>query len=161
MIIAGTGYRPQKLGGFSLPNATYNKVCQETAKLLSELEPDQVISGMCIGYDMWLASIAFKLKIPFIAAIPFEGQEKSWPEENQKTYRLLRRLAFKEVIVSEGGYAASKMQLRNQWMVDHCDNVIAVIKPNEISGGTYNCVEYAKSVKRPIYYIDPTLDNSK
>lgn len=153
MIVAFTGHRPDKLGGYKLPNDTYIRVCQKIDAALKELKPEKVITGMALGVDQWAASIAHKLKIPFLAAIPFEGQEKAWPEASQKTYRLLRKLAAEEVIVSQGGYSADKMQVRNIWMVDNCTKLIAVWDGTK--GGTGNCVEYAKSVNREIYYIDP------
>jgi uncharacterized phage-like protein YoqJ len=106
-----------------------------------------------LGIDQWAASIAHKLHIPFLAAIPFEGQENAWPESSRKIYRILRKLATEEVIVSQGGYSADKMQVRNIWMVDNCDKLIAVWDGTK--GGTGNCIEYAKSVKKDIYYIDP------
>ena len=109
---------------------------------------------MALGVDQWAAHIAHKLGIPFIAAIPFEGQEKAWPEKSQKVYRLLRKLADEEVIVSPGDYSAAKMQVRNEWMVDHCDTLIAVW--NGTSGGTGNCVKYAKSQHKSMYQIDPS-----
>ncbi len=153
MIVAFTGHRPDKLGGYKLPNDTYIKVCRDIDWLLKELNPEKVISGMALGVDQWAANIAYKLGIPFVAAIPFEGQELAWPEASQKTYRLLRKLASEEVIVSPGGYSADKMQVRNIWMVDNCDSLIAVWDGSK--GGTGNCVEYAKSVDRKIYQIDP------
>ena len=153
MIVAFTGHRPDKLGGYKLPNDTYIKVCRDIDWLLKELNPEKVISGMALGVDQWAANIAYKLGIPFVAAIPFEGQELAWPEASQKTYRLLRKLASEEVIVSPGGYSADKMQVRNIWMVDNCDSLIAVWDGSK--GGTGNCVEYARSVDRKIYQIDP------
>ena len=153
-IIAFSGHRPDKLGGYKLPNPTYIRVCQQIDAALQELKPEKVITGMALGIDQWAASIAYKLGIPYLAAIPFEGQEKAWPEESQKTFRLLRKLAAEEIIVCEGGYAASKMQIRNEFMVDHCDQLIAVWTD---LGGTGNCVEYAKSVGRQIYHINPAL----
>jgi|SRR5271166_744205 len=152
MIVAFTGHRPDKLGGYKLPNPTYIQICRELDKALKELQPEKVISGMALGVDQWAANIAHKLGIPFIAAIPFEGQEKAWPEESQRTYRLLRKLAAEEVIVTPGGYSPAKMQIRNEWMVDNCDTLIAVW--NGSNGGTGNCVEYAKSHNKPMYQID-------
>lgn len=154
MIVAFTGHRPNKLGGYKIPNPTYLKVCQEIDKALKEFKPEKVISGMALGIDQWAAAVSYKLKIPFLAAIPFEGQEKAWPEESQKAFRLLRRLAAEEVIVSEGGYSPNKMQVRNEWMVDHCDLLIAVW--DGTSGGTGNCVQYAESIGKKIYRIDPS-----
>jgi uncharacterized phage-like protein YoqJ len=153
MIVAFTGHRPDKLGGYKLPNDTYIRVCQKIDTTLKEFKPEKVITGMALGIDQWAASIAHKLHIPFLAAIPFEGQENAWPESSRKIYRILRKLATEEVVVSQGGYSADKMQVRNIWMVDNCDKLIAVWDGTK--GGTGNCIEYAKSVKKDIYYIDP------
>jgi len=153
MIVAFTGHRPDKLGGYKLPNDTYIRVCQKIDTTLKEFKPEKVITGMALGIDQWAASIAHKLHIPFLAAIPFEGQENAWPESSRKIYRILRKLVTEEVIVSQGGYSADKMQVRNIWMVDNCDKLIAVWDGTK--GGTGNCIEYAKSVKKDIYYIDP------
>lgn len=154
MIVAFTGHRPDKLGGYILPNPTYIKVCRAIDKALEELQPEKVITGMALGIDQWAAAIAHKKKIPFLAAIPFEGQEGKWPAESQRVFRLLRKLASEEVIICPGGYSADKMQTRNIWMVDICDKLIAVWDGSK--GGTGNCVEYAKSINKEIYHIDPS-----
>jgi uncharacterized phage-like protein YoqJ len=44
------------------------------------------------------------------------------------------------------------MQIRNEWMVDRCDKLIAVWDGSK--GGTGNCVDYAKSVNKDIFRID-------
>jgi len=158
-IIALTGHRPNKLPnketGYKLPNPTYIHVCQQIEKTLKELKPEKVISGMALGCDMWFANIAHKLGIPFIAAVPFLGQEKAWPEQSQKTYHKLLKLACEVVIVCEGGYAPAKMQIRNEWMCNHCDILIAVW--DGTPGGTGNCVNFAKSVNKNIVFIDPRI----
>jgi uncharacterized phage-like protein YoqJ len=153
MIVAFAGHRPDKLGGYKLPNPTYIRVCQKIDAALQELKPDKVISGMALGVDQWAANIAHKLGIPFIAAVPFEGQELAWPQPSQKMFRQLLKLACEIVVVSPGGYSASKMQIRNEWMVDHCDKLIAVW--DESPGGTGNCVSYAKSQNKNILFINP------
>jgi len=153
MIVAFTGHRPNKLGGFSLPNPIYIKVCQQIESTLKELNPEKVISGMALGVDQWAAFISYKLKIPFIAAVPFINQESKWPTFSQETYNKLIKLASEKVIVSDGEYSANKMQIRNEWMVDRCDQLIAIWDGS--SGGTGNCVNYAKSKNKSIIYIDP------
>jgi uncharacterized phage-like protein YoqJ len=155
MIVAFTGHRPDKLGGYNLPNPTYLYVCQQIDKKLRELQPEKVISGMALGVDQWAAHVAHKLKIPHVAAIPFEGQEKAWPVKSQLTFHLLVKLASEKVIVSEGGYAAYKMQVRNEWMVDRCDKLIAIW--DGTPGGTGNCVQYANSKNKEIVFINPRL----
>lgn len=153
-IIAGTGHRPPKIGGYKLPNPKYNYICQQTEKILLTEQPDKVISGMALGFDSWLANIAIKLGIPFIAAVPFEGQERAWPMESQKVFHKLLDRAAEVVIVSEGGYAAYKMQTRNTWMVDQCDKLIAIWDGSK--GGTSNCVDYAVSKNKEIIRINPS-----
>lgn len=153
MIVAFTGHRPDKLGGYKLPNPIYTKVCQRIDRALGDLQPEKVISGMALGVDQWAAYIALKKKIPFIAAVPFEGQENAWPFQSQHLYRILLRNAHEKVIVSPGGYSADKMQIRNIWMVDHCDKLIAIWDGTK--GGTGNCIEYAKSINKNILYINP------
>lgn len=155
MILGVTGYRSNKLGGYKLPNPHYNYVCQEFEKLLLELKPDKCISGFAQGFDQYCANICLKLKIPLIAAIPFIGQEAMWPNSSKKIYYSLLDRATEKVIVSEGGYSASKLQIRNQWIVDNCDILVACIRSDETSGGSYNCREYAKSKNKDIRYIDP------
>jgi uncharacterized phage-like protein YoqJ len=153
MIVAFTGHRPDKLGGYKLPNDTYIKVCRSIDKALKELKPEKVITGMALGVDQWAAMIAYKLGIPYLAAIPFENQESNWPQKSQRTYQLLRKLAAEEVIVSDGSYSVDKMQTRNVWMVDNCNKLIAVWDGS--AGGTSNCVKYAESIGKDIYYINP------
>jgi len=153
MIVAFTGHRPDKLGGYKLPNPTYNYVCQEIEKALLELKPKKVISGMALGVDQWAANIACKLNIPFIAAVPFQGQERMWPPASKSIYNKLLGRAEEVVIVCEGIYSPSKMQIRNEWMVDRCDQLIAIWDGTK--GGTGNCVAYALDLGRPIYRINP------
>lgn len=155
MIVSFTGHRPSKLGGYILPNPTYLHVCREIDKALQELKPEKIITGMALGVDQWAANIAIRLGIPFIAAVPFVGQEKAWPQASQKIFNKLLEKAAEVVIVSEGEYSAYKMQIRNEWMVDRADKIIAIWDGSK--GGTGNCVEYAKSKGKEIFYIDPRL----
>lgn len=159
MKISFTGHRPSKLGGFSLPNPTYNYVCKETEKLLLKYKPDKTLSGMAIGYDQYAAAVCIRLKIPFVSVRPFVGQELKWPEQSQIAYNKLLALAAEDVIVSSGSYTASKMHIRNAYLVDNCDLLIACFDGSN-SGGTYSCIEYAKKIGREVVVIDPRLANT-
>lgn len=109
MIVAFTGHRPDKLGGYKVPNPTYIHVCQQIEKVLKELKPERVISGMALGVDQWAAYVAHRLEIPFTAAVPFVGQEKAWPQSSQKTYHKLLELALETVVVCDGEYSRQKI----------------------------------------------------
>jgi len=161
MIISFTGHRAgPKMGGFKIPNPVYNYVCQETEKLLCELEhiDNDIVcrSGMSTGYDMWAAFICIELGLPFVATVPFVGQEKIWPKESQDIYYKLLHKACRVEIVSEGGYSPEKMQIRNERLVDKCDVLIAAFDGS--NGGTKNCVEYAKSKNKEIHIINPNIE---
>lgn len=153
MILGITGHRPPKIGGYTIPNPIYNYVCQQLEKYFKELKPDKIISGFCIGTDLYAANIGIKLNIPVLAAIPFIGQELKWNDIDQKRYNFLLSKVSEKVIVSPGGYSPEKMQIRNQYIVDNCDLLLAVW--DGTSGGTKNCINYAKSLNKQIIIIDP------
>lgn len=146
MIVAFTGHRPDKIGGYAVPNPTYDRIVRELEWQLLWLGPVKAISGMALGVDQWAAQICVNLGIPFVAAVPFAGQERMWPQASVAVYEKLIAKAAEVVVVCKGGYTASKMQERNRWMVDRCDVLIAVWDGS--CGGTGNCVEYAHKVKK-------------
>ena len=157
MIIAGTGHRPNKLGGYSEEAST--KLIEMAEAYLQQTKPERVISGMALGWDMALGRAAVRCGIPLTAAVPFEGQEKMWPASSQESFRALRNCADTVVIVSEGGYAPWKMQVRNKWMVDNCDTVLALW--NGTDGGTANCVRYAQAANKPIVNLWDKYDTPR
>ncbi len=146
MIIAATGHRPDKLGGYSDP--ILRNLTEDAAAYLEEQKPTMAISGMAQGWDMAWAIAALGLKIPLLCALPFEGQFSKWPQEAQVRWNNIIHHANNVVFVHKGEYAAWKMLARNKWMVDHCDKVCALWDGS--SGGTANCVDYARKKNKPI-----------
>jgi uncharacterized phage-like protein YoqJ len=146
MIIAATGHRPDKLGGYA-PGIT-NRLCLLAHKHIAIACPAYVISGMALGWDQAVAGAALLAQIPLIAAIPFRGQESKWPAASQQIYRELLATSARVIEVCEPGYAVWKMQKRNEWMVDHADHMLALWDGSP--GGTGNCIEYANKKQKPI-----------
>ena len=146
MILAATGHRPEKLGGYD--EATYLELRGFALGYIQQRRPVKVISGMALGWDTAWAAAAVYAGVPFIAAVPFAGQESRWPGPSQARYHALLAKASEVVIVCPGGYSAQAMQRRNEWMVDRCDEVIALWDGS--AGGTGNCVRYARKVGRPV-----------
>lgn len=143
MIIAGTGHRPNKLGGYN-EKASLNLINLASDYLNKNKQIKRIITGGAQGWDMALAQASWQAGIPYTMAVPFIGQEKFWPQDgiySQTTYRILLDRADKIHVVSKGSYSADKMQKRNEWMVDKCDLVLAVWDGS--TGGTYNCIKYA------------------
>jgi len=152
MIIAGTGHRPDKLGGYS-PAALSHLIRFARHRLSLLPEPPSIISGMAQGWDSALAFAALELKLPLTCAIPFIGQERMWPKIAQDLYKDILNDATHVEVVSLGGFSAEKMQIRNEWMVDHCTHVLALW--NGSPGGTANCIRYAKQVSKPLANLWP------
>lgn len=148
MIIGFTGHRPKSLPGTYSPS-TYLALYDTADFLLSYYRPQAVISGMALGWDMAVAECAINQGISLIAAVPFEGQEKRWFKADQNKYwQLLNRASHIE-IVKNNGYSLQAMQLRNQYIVDNCDRLMALC--NRTTGGTRDCINYALSVNRPTF----------
>jgi uncharacterized phage-like protein YoqJ len=158
MIAAATGHRPDKLGtdaysGYIEDNPLRIWVKGRMRDYLRRAKPLYAISGMAIGVDQDFAEVCIELRVPFVAAVPFIGQERRWRPDAQEKYRALLAKAHEVVVVSDGPYERWKMIARNQWMVDHCNEVCAVF--DGTPGGTASTVLYAVQVHRPIYRIDP------
>lgn len=105
---------------------------------------DVVYTGMALGFDRYIAEVCYENGIPFVACIPFEGQEAMWHEADKQRYRTLLDAAQKVMYVCVGGYANWKYLKRNEYIVDNTDMMLAYwdSKP---SGGTYHCISYAKT----------------
>jgi len=151
----GTGHRPNKLyQGYNGESFILKAI--EQSKCLDNIQYG--ISGMALGFDTALAIMFTKYNIPWIAAVPFKGQESIWPISSRKKYIDLLSKAVKVVYVDELNNHQDKtipvkMMERNEWMVDNSNMVIALW--NGTSGGTKNCITYAnKQVKQIINIWD-------
>lgn len=152
-IYAGTGHRPEELGGYG--EDASEKLTDFAICILPLWQPSKLISGVALGWDQALARACSLLGKPWIAAVPFEGQESIWPETAQIAYRELLSKASEIVIVCEGGYAPWKMEKRNEWMVDRAVSGMLALWNGVQTGGTYNCIKYARKVGRPVHNLWP------
>jgi len=121
---------------------------------------DYFISGMALGVDTICAEIALSLKalyphIKLECAVPNRAFTESWAEENLRRFTSILARADKVTYVSDGvKYSRRELMLRNIYMVDRSETVVAVYTEGE-SGGTKNTVTYAKSKKKNIIIIEP------
>lgn len=153
--IAITGHRPNKLGNdYELKSPLVNKIKAEIEIIISREKPDYLISGMALGIDTLFAQISITKGIPLVAALPCINQDKMWVQESKEIYnRILNHPKTHTHLVTATEYDRFCMQARNRWMVDNCELLIAVWDGS--TGGTGNCVKYAKKQKKPIIYINP------
>jgi len=156
LIVAATGHRPDKIGGYDWNNPTRQRIRLWMDQQLVALDATKAISGMALGVDSDFFDVANGFEMDVVAAVPFKGQEKAWPRSSQEEYHRRLREATEVVYVCDEGYAAWKMQKRNQWMVDNCDVLLAIWDGSD--GGTANCVKYAQSVGKTIIRYDPKDD---
>lgn len=161
MILAATGHRPDKLGGYGWsPVSRY--VVRRMAQEMRRLQPDEAISGMALGVDQWFAWLCVKMGIPFTAAVPFEGQELRWrsAQARENYHRLLGHAKQVKIVTHltpelrrSRDLVSKAMKARNNWMVARCDRLLAVWDGS--AGGTGNCVREAYRVGREITQINP------
>jgi uncharacterized phage-like protein YoqJ len=178
MNICFTGHRPKKLGGYDW-GAPKNKKIMST--LLNNIilimnNTDSLdftfICGGALGIDQMAFEICADLRdvatihdIKLVLAMPFEKQDGNWFSQKDKDRLKSQRERADEVVLVDtlpdysypvvpvGGYHPYKMELRNRYMVNHSDLVIAVW--NGSKGGTKNCVDYAKRVGKRVIIINP------
>ena len=153
MRVAVTGHRPNKIGGYSEEN--FLRLTAFAKKVFTEISPAGIITGMAQGWDMAAAQAAIELQLPWVAAIPCDGQERPWPMAAQTHYRELLTQATKVVYVSQASYASHLMMARNRWMIDRCHLLVALW--DGTPGGTGNAVRYAQSINRPIKQVWDSL----
>lgn len=143
-IIAVTGHRPDKLFGYG-PQAQHRL----NQFAIAHIPPaDLYITGMALGWDQAVAVACMFHNIPFYAYVPFKGQEARWPLADKSEYCRLLDAASKIIYVCDPGYAAWKMQRRNESMVDACSTLLALW--NGTPSGTGSCVAYAHSKQVPV-----------
>lgn len=152
IILSITGHRPDKFDDdYEGEYPVAVSVRMWLGDHFTFYNPDKVIWGCAQGVDTWAAEEAIELGIPIHAAIPFEGFDKSWSYDARRKLENLLKKCSDVTIVSVGSYRAWYFQVRNEWMVDHSDKLLAVW--NGTAGGTWNCIQYARKIEHPIDYI--------
>lgn len=145
MKVAGTGHRPDDIQSYG---HAYN-----VAEIKLKSKPvDVFICGMAAGFDLIAAEAAMKLGIAVTAAIPWGGHKKSLPADWQARWQEVFDYASEVHFCSEDLNFPGKYIyfVRNEWMVDNADVVMAYWNPEKTSGGTYGCIQYALKKKVPV-----------
>ena len=149
-IVVATGHRPEKCGGYS--KEAQRRLKELAIDWLVALTPRGAISGMALGWDTAIVEACLDLQLPYVACIPFEGQDTKWFPESRRAYRTYLDRAANVIVCSKGKYSREKMQIRNQRMIDLAlkkgpgpENSILLALWDGSSGGTKNCLSYADS----------------
>lgn len=153
MILAVTGHRPDKLGGYVPSHPLRDHIRSWFQSRITELAPSRAISGMAQGVDQDFALVCTQLGVPWVAAVPCKAQASKWSKEAQSAYMSLLELADDVVVLSDDGVPwAEAMQVRNEYLVDTSDRMLAVWDGSH--GGTGSTVRLAKKAKRQVDFFD-------
>lgn len=153
-VVSITGHRPKRLDlPYDYTKWQWEPIRAQIELALETLRADRLITGMALGVDQLAAEVASRNGVPFIAAIPFEGYEARWPAVAKERYEALLDIAESQIIVSEGGYSPQKLFVRNEWMLKHSTETIAVWDGKQ-GGGTAATVKSARRT-RDVWVIRP------
>ena len=160
-----TGHRPKTLPwkddeGDLRCVAFKSKIRFMLENLIVENGYEKFISGMAMGADMICAEVVLSLKIlyPHIkleCAVPNYAFTESWRDEDVHRFTSILTRADNIRYVSVGKvYSKRELMLRNIYMVDASELVIAIYIEGE-SGGTRNTIDYARSKNKEVMVIEP------
>ena len=138
-----TGHRPDKI------DLGENDIKPILEKAIDEAIANgyiTFITGMAMGTDIWAAEIVLERKktnkeLHLICALPHPGFEnrRSMTEKMRFNKILKKADLVKEI---NNHYFTGCYQVRNEWMVDRSNLVIAIF--NGQKSGTKNTIDYAK-----------------
>lgn len=172
LTICATGHRPNKLNNaYELTHPLAIEIGKEMRKKILELsgydkntnsfrfDKIKLISGMALGVDTYFVKVALKLRNTFPtvfeveAAIPHIGHGEKWPEHSKEILTSILKEVDISTIVSETPYSKKVMQIRNEYMVNQSDVIMAIWDGSK--GGTGNCITYALTKNKNIVHYHP------
>ena len=158
-----TGHRPELLpfGENELSEASLRT---------KELILKEIMDSAAHGYEVFLAGGARGGDIIFaeqvlsakaakypsirlVTVVPHEGQANRWTEAWRERYFRSLELSD-EVITLSTRYTRDCFHVRNRYLVDHADRLLALYNGGG-TGGTAYTVKYAHQKNREIIVIDP------
>lgn len=165
--VALTGHSPQRLG---LPNDELDVRWKEIGKWISNQIADasDVYCGMANGSDILLGLNAGTIK-EYLKSLPPELKNhrqlklhcvlpcKNY-NSSHKYYRKIKNDADEWIELSDKFYKGCD-NVRDQYMVEHCDMLLAIWDGNK-SGGVWSTICKAKKAGKEIVYCPKDILNS-
>ncbi len=169
--IAITGHRPNKLpcGYNFLPTQSrwaasfVNYLIFRIIDAYHKRGPLRILSGMALGVDQLFCIAALEAKkrgavLTLTACIPCHDYDAGWTCASRRLYSDILSRCDEKIYVTPSGYTQRCLQLRNEFLADHADELIAIWDGSP--SGTRNCVNYAKSINVPVTIISPSVFRS-
>ena len=135
-----SGHREYKLVQNGYDIGWITDAIEEVLIELHELKP-LCYSGMADGVDLIFCKLCSQLNLPFIACVPFVGQE----DNMIMLHRVMREQLLKE--------AKEIKKVKNSWMVENCDTAIVVWDGNK--GGTHNVLQQLIEKQKNFHWVNP------
>ncbi|MEG1711432.1 MAG: SLOG family protein [Clostridia bacterium] len=161
MVVGFTGGRPKRFPWKD--NEQDNRCIDLKAKLKNELiklisfGADKFICGMAMGADTYFAEIIIELKAEFniqlIAALSCSRQPMLWKEKEKKRFYNIINYCDNSY-VPYINHVEGCEKLRNYYIVDNCDLLIAIDSGIKASG-TAQTIAYAKKTGKKIITFFP------
>lgn len=161
---AVTGHRPAKLHLGRTDDAAFR--LRERIRLqLTELYEKGVrrfLLGGALGVDLWAGEILVSMGkdgcfsgLELVMVLPFAGYDRPWNEQERERMNAVRAHCAQTVIVGNGENPTLCYWLRNRYLVDHADCLLAVYEPAHARSGTGMTVRYGERKGIPIFSILP------
>lgn len=164
-----SGHRPEKLpgGGKDTDNGFRRLLSLLYSEILKSIDEGYTVfyTGMSRGIDLWAAKFVIEQRfshpdIKLICAVPYRGHGLELLGLEKWDYSTILDAADKVVYVSDS-YDRNCMRRRNEYMVNHSDKLIAIIKDKK--SGTGMTVNLARKKGISVKVIDigsisPILD---
>ena len=152
LILVGTGHRPNRLGGYSY--STQDKLARLATTAVQQLQPSYGYCGGALGWDMAWGEALMDAGIPYCMALPWPDMGLRWSFNQRLTFRLLKEKADRVHYLSDRYYKGVYI-VRDKYMVDNAQGVVALLDPTATTSGTYQTVQYAESLHLPIMNLWP------
>lgn len=156
MTICVIGHGPDKLYEFAMYNSRWNLLKALFKQKLIDMNCHDAWTGMGLGVDTVFAVTVLEMKeegfdIRLHCAIPCRQFTSKWPVASIAMYDSILERADDIVFLSQDTYRPYLMKIRNMYMIDHSDEVLAVW--DGTSDSTYDCIKYAQEKNIPVMRI--------
>lgn len=148
LILAGTGHRPNRLGGYNA--TTHKKLNVLATTAVNKLEPSYGYCGGALGWDIAWGYALMGAGVPYCLALPSRTMGSNWPLYSRMLLEHLREKADR-VHYLRDSYSREAYIERDRYMVDNAQGVVALLDPTltTTSGTSYTC-QYAQTLHLPV-----------
>lgn len=144
MKIAITGHRPGRIAGQEQDIKKWIIDCIGRLDYKEDIE--EAYCGMAMGTDQIFANVAEAMNVPLICCYPYR-RDNFHPAEQRINAKA------KDVRFISEQYSKKVYWIRDKYMVDNCDVLLAVFDGEKV-GGTWITVDYAQKIGKPVVFYE-------